>query len=410
MTELRVTISLLNKPLPMTINVVQGDSGRKIRFFIDDAEFPDGATAKIFAIKPSKLIVFNELSVERRRELLLELTDQMVAEAGTLPCQITIYSENKIISSFEFSMCVNRQIRNDSAIESTNEFTALTVAINRAEKAVSDANSLRNEYIPKSYMDAAMGVAALDEYGLIKISQMPTNIRVSAANMADRLTWPRRIDGVDFDGTEDISHHAICNTSASEAAKIANFYSDLHTTSGARLIVYFVEGNTASNPTISIGNTAALPIYYKGSPVSPGLITEKSHVELICDGTRYNIVGDLAQAKINELESMLSVTDITSSFSPSTDKISISKAYKYGKLVIVHGFLVAGYAQGWHTTETITTSYPPLTNASFIMGSQNSGDQTTGIKLDYRPSGTVYGTVSAALTGNNLFQLIYFTA
>ena len=51
MTELRVTISLLNKPLPMTINVVQGDSGRKIRFFIDDAEFPDGATAKIFAIK-----------------------------------------------------------------------------------------------------------------------------------------------------------------------------------------------------------------------------------------------------------------------------------------------------------------------------------------------------------------------
>ena len=302
MTELRVTISLLNKPLPMTINVVQGDSGRKVRFFVEDAEFPDGATAKIFAIKPSKLIVFNELVVERRRELLLELTDQMVAEAGTLPCQITIYSENKIISSFEFSMCVNRQIRNDSAIESTNEFTALTVAINRAEKAVSDANSIRNEYIPKAYMGAAMGVASLDNSGLVEVSQIPFGIRISAANMADRLTNPRRIDGVDFDGTEDIDHDAICNTSASEAAKVANYYSNFHATSGARVIVYFVNGNTASNPTISIGYSAAAPIYYKGSPVPPGLITEKSHVELICDGNRYNIVGDLTQSQVDNLQ------------------------------------------------------------------------------------------------------------
>lgn len=341
MTELRVTISLLNKPLPMTINVVQGDSGRKVRFIIEDAEFPDGAIAKIFAIKPSKLIVFNELSVERSRELLLELTDQMVAEAGTLPCQITIYSENKIISSFEFSMCVNRQIRNDSAIESTNEFTALTVAINRAEKAVSDANSLRNEYIPKSYMDAAMGVAALDEYGLIKISQMPTNIRVSAANMADRLTWPRRIDGVDFDGTEDIDHDAICNTSASEAAKVANFYSDFHATSGARVIVYFVKGNTASNPTISIGNTAALPIYYKGSPVPPGLITEKSYIELLCDGTRYNIVGDLTQSQVDNLQGVSGLkiqygsTTITTSTTATATTVNLADGFSTKPVVVV---------------------------------------------------------------------------
>ena len=341
MTELRVTISLLNKPLPMTINVVQGDSGRKVRFIIEDAEFTDGAIAKIFAIKPSKLIVFNELSVERSRELLLELTDQMVAEAGTLPCQITIYSENKIISSFEFSMCVNRQIRNDSAIESTNEFTALTVAINRAEKAVSDANSLRNEYIPKSYMDAAMGVAALDEYGLIKISQMPTNIRVSAANMADRLTWPRRIDGVDFDGTEDIDHDAICNTSASEAAKVANFYSDFHATSGARVIVYFVKGNTASNPTISIGNTAALPIYYKGSPVPPGLITEKSYIELLCDGTRYNIVGDLTQSQVDNLQGVSGLkiqygsTTITASTTATATTVNLADGFSTKPVVVV---------------------------------------------------------------------------
>ena len=341
MTELRVTISLLNKPLPMTINVVQGDSGRKIRFFIDDAEFPDGATAKIFAIKPSKLIVFNELSVERRREILLELTDQMVAEVGPLPCQITIYSENKIISSFEFSMCVNRQIRNDSAIESTNEFTALTVAINRAEKAVSDANSIRNEYIPKSYMDAAMGVAALDEYGLIKISQMPTNIRVSAANMADRLTWPRRIDGVDFDGTEDIDHDAICNTSASEAAKTANFYSDFHATSGARVIVYFVKGNTASDPTISIGNTAALPIYYKGSPVPPGLITEKSYIELLCDGTKYNIVGDLTQSQVDNLQGVSGLkiqygsTTITTSTTATATTVNLADGFSTKPVVVV---------------------------------------------------------------------------
>lgn len=204
-------------------------------------------------------------------------------------------------------------------------------------------------------------------------------------------------------------YYGICNTSASVVAKTATL-SGFKLVSGAKAVIKFTYGSTATSPTLNISSTGAKAIYYKGAAVPSGFITANAFVELVYDGTRYNIVGDLAQAKINELESMLSVTDITSSFSPSTDKISISKAYKYGKLVIVHGFLVAGYAQGWHTTETITTSYPPLTNASFIMGSQNSGDQTTGIKLDYRPSGTVYGTVSAALTGNNLFQLIYFTA
>ena len=190
-------------------------------------------------------------------------------------------------------------------------------------------------------MDAAMGVAALDEYGLIKISQMPTNIRVSAANMADRLTWPRRIDGVDFDGTEDIDHDAICNTSASEAAKVANFYSDFHATSGARVIVYFVKGNTASNPTISIGNTAALPIYYKGSPVPPGLITEKSYIELLCDGTRYNIVGDLTQSQVDNLQGVSGLkiqygsTTITTSTTATATTVNLADGVSTKPVVVV---------------------------------------------------------------------------
>lgn len=113
---------------------------------------------------------------------------------------------------------------------------------------------------------------------------------------------------------------------------------------------------------------------------------------------------------INELNNQLKVVDVTSQFKPSTNLISIISAYKYGKLISVHGYLLAGYKKGWHTTETITTPYPPTAYVSFNIGSQNSGDSNTVIRLDYRPSGAVYGTVSADLTGNNLYQLIYLTA
>ena len=301
-----------------------------------------------------------------------------------------------------------------AAVAANSAATAANTASGNANTALQQMNAKLQEIeasgpILQTEKGTVNGVATLDEEGSIPASQIPFGIRISAANMADRLTYPRNIDGMSFDGTTDINHYGICNTSVSVVAKTATL-SGFKLVSGAKAVIKFTYGSTATSPTLNISSTGAKAIYYKGAAVPSGLITANAFVELVYDGTRYNIVGDLAQAKINELESMLSVTDITSSFSPSTDKISISKAYKYGKLVIVHGFLVAGYAQGWHTTETITTSYPPLTNASFIMGSQNSGDQTAGIKLDYRPSGTVYGTVSAALTGNNLFQLIYFTA
>ncbi|MSA01026.1 hypothetical protein GKG47_11955 [Lactonifactor sp. BIOML-A3] len=219
------------------------------------------------------------------------------------------------------------------------------------------------------------------------------------ATTASSLQNTRYVDGVGFKGDSNIHHYGVCTTSASTAAKTVSI-SGFSLLTGSRAIVKFTYGNTVASPTLNISSTGVKAIYYKGATVPSGLITANSFVELVYDGTQYNVVGELEQV----------VTDITSSFTPSTDKISITKAYKYGKLVIVHGFLMAGYAQGWHTTETITTSYPPLTNASFIMGSQNSGDQTTGIKLDYRPSGAVYGTVSAELSGNNLFQLIYFIA
>lgn len=194
-----------------------------------------------------------------------------------------------------------------AAVAANSAATAANTASGNANTALQQMNAKLQEIeasgpILQTEKGTVNGVATLDEEGSIPASQIPFGIRISAANMADRLTYPRRIDGVDFDGTEDITHDAICNTSASEAAKVANYYSNFHATSGARVIVYFVNGNTASNPTISIGYSAAAPIYYKGSPVPPGLITEKSHVELICDGNRYNIVGDLTQSQVDNLQ------------------------------------------------------------------------------------------------------------
>lgn len=119
---------------------------------------------------------------------------------------------------------------------------------------------------------------------------------------------------------------------------------------------------------------------------------------------------DNLQENVSELLDVTSLVNVTSQFRSSTNLIKITKAYKYGKLVMVHGELLPNFAEGWHTNETITSPYPPITSSSFLVGSHNSGDRNTVIRLDYKPNGAIYGTVSAKLTGNNLFQIIYFTA
>lgn len=121
----------------------QGDAGsRRLEVTVTCDSAPvdlTGCRAVFYAKKPSWKGVYNDASITDAAHgvISVELTDQTLAEAGRLQCEITLYGpENSILSTLcTDEILVSPTVRDDEAIESTNEFTALT----RAMSEVSDA-------------------------------------------------------------------------------------------------------------------------------------------------------------------------------------------------------------------------------------------------------------------------------
>ena len=75
-----------------------------------------------------------------------------------------------------------------------------------------------------------------------------------------RLTTPRSINGVNFDGSKHIAMHGLCSTASNVAEKVVTIpycESDIPNV----FCVRFAHANTADNPKLNVNNTGALPIY-----------------------------------------------------------------------------------------------------------------------------------------------------
>ena len=93
-----------------------------------------------------------------------------------------------------------------------------------------------------------------------------------AASSAAKLTTARTIDGVEFDGTKNITHFCVCSTAAGTAAKTVNLPGFVvaanQAYTGARISVKFTNGNTATSPTLSVNGTPAFPISWPGGALA----------------------------------------------------------------------------------------------------------------------------------------------
>ena len=125
----------INKKTYQEIKAKQNDIGRFIEFSL----YADGVslnitnnTVKIFGKKSDGTIIFNNLTVTDAVKgiVLAELTSQALARSGNLEAELVIYgADGTEISSIPFVIVVEKSIRDDSAIESQNEFTALSEAM-----------------------------------------------------------------------------------------------------------------------------------------------------------------------------------------------------------------------------------------------------------------------------------------
>ena len=130
-----LTIDINKKPF-QTITANKGEVGsRFIRITIVDNSTPvdlTGVTVSLYAKKPDGKKVFNSVTVEDKANgvVLAELTSQILSVSGLVRLTLLLVKNGSKLASKQFLVNVDESIVDDEAIESTNEFTALTQALN----------------------------------------------------------------------------------------------------------------------------------------------------------------------------------------------------------------------------------------------------------------------------------------
>lgn len=175
----------------------------------------------------------------------------------------------------------------------------------------SDYNDLTNK--PSIEGVELVGDVSLEDLGVAYAEDIPTDVS-ELINDAGYITSPNVV-------------FCTCDTAAGTAAKVATIVSgtltELH--AGDQAIVKFTNTNTASNPTLKIGNTDAKAIKRYGT-TAPGTTqatswTAGTTFTCVYDGTNWMLV-----SWINTAYSEISVANITNESSSSTGLISGRRA------------------------------------------------------------------------------------
>lgn len=126
-----ITLELTGDERLYMVSAKQGDKRtRFVRIALTNNgkvfEIPTGYVAIANIKKPDKRFCYNECEVIDNK-VLIELTNQALAAAGTAHCDIEIRDEQNeyVLSSQAFTIEIEETNRNDEAIESCNEITAL---------------------------------------------------------------------------------------------------------------------------------------------------------------------------------------------------------------------------------------------------------------------------------------------
>lgn len=153
----------LTKNEPIFFEVAQGAAGVQFGIRVQDYTIPAGAVVNIYVSKPDGTLVYNAAEVSGNT-ITVTTTTQMTAVVGRSNCQVQILSTGILLRTFVFALQVKPSIIDESAIESTDEFGALTEAlqtisdydaqIEELQDDISDINTSLNEhFIAGSWSD-----------------------------------------------------------------------------------------------------------------------------------------------------------------------------------------------------------------------------------------------------------------
>ena len=137
----------LHQPIYERLTAKQGDiASRYLLFHLLDGDKPfdlSNKAVRVYAIKPDKTEIFNDLTINDASKgyCTLELTSQCLASAGVVKMELYISQSGKVLTSIPFELEVIACINTVNSVTSTNEFSALEVALS----SLQDYDNLRSE-------------------------------------------------------------------------------------------------------------------------------------------------------------------------------------------------------------------------------------------------------------------------
>lgn len=136
------------------IHLPQNDSGRELVCEIGDMEIPRGSTARFWAAKPSRKVIYNDCTVQEN-QVIIPLKNQTLAEAGLVTAQVEIQNAGNLVKTFCFFLEVEKEA-GSTGTESANESTYL-------EQYLEELQAQLTEAITESLGKVAQAISATEE-------------------------------------------------------------------------------------------------------------------------------------------------------------------------------------------------------------------------------------------------------
>ena len=187
-----------------------------------------------------------------------------------------------------------------------------------------------------------------------------------SATSAVKLQTTRTIDGMNFNGSANITHFGVCSTAADVAEKTVSL-SGFVLTEGARVAVFFANSNTHSNPKLNVNSTGAKAIScIKGSWAPVGQWEANQIVEFVYYSSHWIMITANAR-RLYTARTLALGGDVTgsTSFDGSANKTITAtlansgvKAGTYGPLELVtknNGTVWVSNNVGLHSTSAVCT-------------------------------------------------------
>lgn len=121
-----------NTSCPPQIQLTETDDVQNVVVEVEGVDLSN-KTAQVYIQKPDGHMIYNNCVVSDNT-ITFKVTSQMTAANGIAPADIIIYNSNgEKLHTMRFSLYIFPKLEDDSAIESTDEFTALDEALKQAQ-------------------------------------------------------------------------------------------------------------------------------------------------------------------------------------------------------------------------------------------------------------------------------------